>query len=116
MLACIVKNNVVVNVIEVPNEEVMNSLNIGAVNLGPFPVIGDTVVNGVIPEMEAREAGEHIRTLRLERNRLLKESDWTQLADAPVDKAAWATYRQELRDLPTQENFPDNIVYPTIPE
>ena len=39
---------------------------------------------------------------RAERDRLLLESDWTQGADSPLsdtDKAAWATYRQALRDM-----------------
>ena len=55
------------------------------------------------------------KTVRAERNRLLAESDWTQVADAPVDKAAWATYRQELRDITAQEGFPSNVTYPTKP-
>ena len=38
--------------------------------------------------------------MRLHRDRLLKECDWTQLPDAPVDREAWATYRQALRDFP----------------
>lgn len=38
--------------------------------------------------------------MRVQRDRLLAESDWTQTADAPVDKAAWAAYRQALRDFP----------------
>ena len=38
--------------------------------------------------------------MRLHREGLLAASDWTQVADAPVDKAAWATYRQALRDFP----------------
>ena len=38
--------------------------------------------------------------MRMHRNRLLAASDWTQVADAPVDKAAWAAYRQALRDFP----------------
>ncbi len=42
-------------------------------------------------------------TLRIRaiRDRLLAESDWTQLPDAPVDATAWAEYRQELRDAPS---------------
>jgi hypothetical protein len=51
------------------------------------------------------------------RNRRLAESDWTQMPDSPLDdatKAAWATYRQELRDLPSQEGFP-NVAFPTPP-
>ena len=41
--------------------------------------------------------------LRTERNRLLQQSDWTQLQDAHLSaekKSAWADYRQALRDLP----------------
>lgn len=38
--------------------------------------------------------------MRHQRDRLLAASDWTQTADAPVDKAAWAAYRQALRDFP----------------
>ncbi|NBV36971.1 MAG: hypothetical protein EBR94_06855 [Bacteroidetes bacterium] len=35
----------------------------------------------------------------------LLNCDWTQLTDAPVDSAAWATYRQELRDLTKVKDF-----------
>lgn len=41
-----------------------------------------------------------LERLRIHRDRLLAESDWTQTADAPVDKAVWAAYRQALRDFP----------------
>lgn len=49
------------------------------------------------------------------RDSLLNESDWTQVADAPVDKTAWATYRQALRDVSTQEGFPWAVNWPTKP-
>lgn len=52
---------------------------------------------------------------RRERNRLLAVSDWTQVSDSPVDKQAWATYRQALRDVPAQPGFPDTIVWPVAP-
>jgi hypothetical protein len=52
---------------------------------------------------------------RKRRNKLLTASDWTQVADAPVDKAAWATYRQELRDISAQAGFPATVVWPTQP-
>jgi hypothetical protein len=52
-----------------------------------------------------------------ERNKLLKESDWTQLPDVPlVTKAAWAEYRQALRDITSQAGFPANVVWPTPPQ
>lgn len=41
-----------------------------------------------------------LERMRLHRDRLLAESDWTQVSDAPVDSSAWATYRQQLRDAP----------------
>ena len=53
--------------------------------------------------------------VRIQRNQLLKESDWTQVADAPVDKTAWAVYRQALRDVTAQEGFPFNVVFPNPP-
>lgn len=49
--------------------------------------------------------------IRARRNSLLIGCDWTQLPDAPVDAAAWATYRQALRDITTQDN-PFSIVWP----
>lgn len=62
----------------------------------------------VQPTMTAEDA-------RQKREALLIDSDWTQMPDAPVDKAAWATYRQALRDVPSQSGFPDAIVWPTKP-
>jgi len=49
------------------------------------------------------------------RNSLLSASDWTQVQDAPVDTSAWATYRQALRDIPQQEGFPLNVIWPVEP-
>tara|TARA_R110000744_G_scaffold21830_1_gene56224 strand:+ start:223 stop:504 length:282 start_codon:yes stop_codon:yes gene_type:complete len=53
--------------------------------------------------------------VREDRNAKLVSSDWTQVADAPVDQAAWATYRQVLRDIPSQTGFPNTIDWPTEP-
>jgi hypothetical protein len=52
---------------------------------------------------------------RTERNRLIAECDWTQVADSPVDKEVWAAYRQALRDVPSQEGFPWTITWPVEP-
>jgi len=52
---------------------------------------------------------------RTQRDALLSQSDWTQVPDAPVDQAAWAEYRQALRDLPQQAGFPTEITWPQIP-
>ena len=53
--------------------------------------------------------------VRSKRDRLLESTDWTQVADAPVDQAAWAMYRQALRDIPDQAGFPFNITWPQQP-
>jgi hypothetical protein len=54
---------------------------------------------------------------KTKRNRLLYESDWTQLPDVTLsNKAAWATYRQALRDISKQSGFPENIIWPTPPQ
>lgn len=52
---------------------------------------------------------------RATRDQLLKSCDWTQVADAPVDKVAWAAYRQALRDVPAQSGFPQTIDWPAAP-
>jgi hypothetical protein len=56
--------------------------------------------------------------IRAERNTKLTECDWTQLNDTPLDntaKVAWTTYRQALRDIPTQSGFPHNVIWPVKP-
>ena len=53
---------------------------------------------------------------RDERTSLLAACDWTQVADAPVDRQAWAAYRQALRDVTLQDGFPLNIIWPNPPE
>jgi hypothetical protein len=65
-----------------------------------------------LQELPEQQASDNIRA---ERNRRLAGCDWSQLSDAPVDTAAWVTYRQALRDLPSQEGFPYNITWPTKP-
>jgi hypothetical protein len=53
--------------------------------------------------------------LRTQRNRLLADSDFSQLPDAPVNRDEWATYRQSLRDLPANTPDINNPVYPIKP-
>lgn len=56
--------------------------------------------------------------MRATRARLLSGSDWTQLADAPLAselRAAWAVYRQALRDVPQQVGFPADVTWPAAP-
>ena len=56
-----------------------------------------------------------LERMRLQRDRLLAASDWTQVADAPVDKAAWAAYRQALRDFPATWEPCETAEFPEEP-
>lgn len=56
--------------------------------------------------------------VRAQRDSLLAASDWTQVADAPLDsdaKAAWTAYRQELRDVPQTFSRESEVIWPTAP-
>ena len=66
---------------------------------------------------ESQVYGEAATEVRNKRNQLLSESDWTQVADAPVDATAWATYRQGLRDITDHASFPNltDEDWPTAP-
>jgi len=55
------------------------------------------------------------QVLNLVIENLLYESDWTQLPDAPVDHAAWAKYRQQLRDFPATWTPGPTVTFPTPP-
>jgi hypothetical protein len=54
-------------------------------------------------------------SIRGERNRMLLESDWTQLEDSSVNKREWASYRQSLREIPQTIQNPDLVVWPKKP-
>ena len=56
-----------------------------------------------------------IERMRIQRDRLLAESDWTMHSDAPTDKTAWATYRQALRDFPATWEPAETADFPEIP-
>ena len=76
------------------------------------------IVNGVevtltqqeIDEIQSEESGMVEIKARIERDVLLSDSDVYALADRITDE--WRTYRQALRDVPSQAGFPDNITWP----
>ena len=82
--------------------------------LGPI-FTGETAAADEAAYKAIKDA-EHAVNVRQGRNTKLKECDWTQLSDSPVNKESWATYRQSLRDMPLQEGFPWTITWPTQPE
>jgi len=68
----------------------------------------EDAVKTIVDEQQAK-------SVREQRDTKLKDTDWTQVADSPVDKTTWATYRQALRDLPKETGFPWDMTWPTEP-
>ena len=64
---------------------------------------------------KAMKDAEQAKSVRQSRDDKLKECDWTQVADAPVNKDAWAAYRIALREVPDQAGFPWTIDWPVAP-
>jgi hypothetical protein len=86
----------------------------------------ERITNGVVvvksdSELASKEASEFMFNLKSFRNSLLSNTDWTQVPDSPLsdeERSKWATYRQQLRDLPsfysTETNM-SNVVFPEEP-
>ena len=91
------------------------SISVGHADLNEQFVEGGVLVmkpDSALSEMALSGAMAEVRHIR---EVLLAKSDWTQLPDAPVDQAAWAVYRQELRDLPSTITDPSEVVWPKPP-
>jgi len=73
-----------------------------------------------IPDMPTVDTIEHLKqTRKEERNQLLAETDWIVTKSLESGEAVpdeWKQYRQALRDIPSQPDFPDDIEWPTKPE
>jgi hypothetical protein len=65
-----------------------------------------------VNNLSTEDAG---RNIRLHRDSLLQETDWMALNDNTMSPA-WASYRQALRDVTSQEGFPFSVTWPTKPE
>lgn len=101
----------------------------------PNRVIRFVCIDGLIREATAEELTDilereergardalayHTSVMRQQRTDLLAASDWVELPSATArlsaeELSAWGTYRQALRDVPTQEGFPNEIVWPAQP-
>ena len=95
----------------------------------------DTVVEGNFIEHPKLENGNVVqdtaivtqlleKDIRRQRNGLLNKSDDEMMklldnaiswSDFSTQRAAWKTYRQALRDVPTQAGFPGSVTWPTKP-
>lgn len=88
------------------------------------PVFTDTAATDFQPAKTAAENeaaykamkdAEQAANVRRQRTELLKDCDWTQIADSTADKTAWATYRTALRNIPAASGFPWTITWPDAP-
>lgn len=84
-------------------------------------------VDGVISDMTPKEierleglkndpviAAKEVRSIR---DKLLSRTDWTQASDNPKKgNSEIVAYRQALRDITDQAEFPFNIVWPEPPD
>lgn len=86
-----------------------------AVRAAPELVDGMWFERWALADITADETAAQWFVAREQRNAKLTVCDWTQLPDAPVDAAAWATYRQALRDITDQPN-PFELVWPIEPK
>jgi hypothetical protein len=76
------------------------------------------VVSDATDEEVQQRTEQQASSVRAERNALLSSCDWTQLSDSPLNslqKADWFEYRNELRNIPEQQGFPWEVVWPTQP-
>jgi hypothetical protein len=94
------------------------ALNVFTPDVDNFKVnLSDLTVEAITPVAEDLQ-----HWLRVHRNNRLKSCDWTVGADSPLSdskKAEWATYRQQLRDLPTSYSSlsdKSSVTWPSKPE
>ena len=72
----------------------------------------------VIKEAMMPEKDEMGKLVRMKRDGLLTESDKYVLCDYPITderKEAFKAYRQTLRDIPEQADFPYKVIFPEKP-
>jgi hypothetical protein len=107
-------NGVIINTIVVSSLDVFPNL----IDASQGGSIGDTWNGTTIvkkPRDVEKETAEQAASVRASRTEKLRECDWTQAADAPINKEVWAIYRQALRDITTQAGFPWTVEWPVEP-
>ena len=74
-------------------------------------------VSDMTAEAKTALDASQAKSIRDQRDRLIAETDWTQGKDiADSVSAKYTTYRQALRNVPTQSGFPWTVQWPTKPE
>tara|TARA_R110000764_G_scaffold88717_1_gene169870 strand:- start:273 stop:701 length:429 start_codon:yes stop_codon:yes gene_type:complete len=118
-----------ISVTSQPSPETLADLGYAAVETSIMPdmIAGRSISKGAVTEVNGVYTQEwdiddsrvdYSAILREMRSNLLISSDYTQATDTTqtvTNKAAWATYRQELRDLPANTPDPEIVTWPTVP-
>ena len=117
----VIRDGVVQNIIELGGMSRSEYEQLEGVTLADAPEnvpvnIGDTYADGVF-----YRDGQRVDTLfaRAIRDGMLQACDYRMMPDFPCSeaaRAAWAAYRQALRDVPQQEGFPETIEWPQAPD
>lgn len=111
MKAHVIENGVVTNTVVVDSLDAMPNLVEATEG-----TIGWTYSDGVFsPPADTRSEEEKATEARQWRDMLLNKTDWRASSDLTLS-TEWATYRQALRDIPSQAGFPNTITWPTEPE
>lgn len=115
----------IAQVIDVPADEVVQNLGPGqafrSLPEGAEIDPGSQLIGangGIMSFVPPVDHDRLLREIRAERNRRLSQCDWTQALDSPLsepDRAAWASYRQQLRDLMNTIVDAQNVQWPTPP-
>lgn len=88
--------------------------NIDGVDV-PYTAAEETARDAEEAAFAAAEPARKWAAIRSQRNALLAASDWRAMPDAPTMSADWKNYRQALRNLPSTQADPDDIVFPEEP-
>ena len=76
--------------------------------------------NEYLSKNQANDLGlskEEKKTVREKRDKLLADTDWTMMADVNMEiekREKYVNYRQELRDITKQKDFPYNVIFPIL--
>jgi len=83
----------------------------------PFTPEQESERDAIAARWKTRSQEINISNIRNKRNKLLKETDWLFLSDITIsNEDEWKSYRQDLRDIPQQDGFPDEVIWPTKPQ
>tara|TARA_B100000900_G_C20273037_1_gene590837 strand:+ start:137 stop:418 length:282 start_codon:yes stop_codon:yes gene_type:complete len=80
----------------------------------PFTAEEELEWDNIETAWNASASDRKAEEIRQERNNIIQQSDWMGSSDFTMSDE-WKTYRQALRDIPSQEGFPNSVTWPTKP-